>query len=307
MAILGDSAAAAAIDAFGSVGIAMVTPFQDDGSIDYAAVEKVAGHLVDEGNNMLVVSGTTGESPTTTDDEKIELLHVVRGVVGDRAKIVAGTGNNVTAHTIDLSQRSAAAGADGILVVTPYYSKPTQPAIAAHMRAAADSTDLPVMLYDIPGRSGVPINMETLIELAEHPNILAVKDAKGDLFASAQVMNQSSLVYYSGEDALNLPLLSLGGIGIVSVAGHVCTDLFAQMVKAAAENDLLTARALSHKAANIVDALMNHMPGVISAKAALQAQGILDNRGVRMPLLPADEEQMAFITAQLTRSGYLSE
>ncbi|AZT94015.1 4-hydroxy-tetrahydrodipicolinate synthase [Brevibacterium aurantiacum] len=307
MAILGDSAAAAAIDAFGTVGTAMVTPFKDDGTIDYPAVEKVANHLVDLGNDMLVVSGTTGESPTTADDEKIELLKVVRGVIGDRAKIIAGTGNNVTAHTIDLSKRSAAAGADGILIVTPYYSKPTQPAIAAHMRAAADSTDLPVMLYDIPGRSGVPIRTETLLGLADHPNILAVKDAKGDLFASAQVMNRSSLVYYSGEDALNLPLLALGALGVVSVAGHVCTPRFAEMVAAVANNDLTTARAIAHETADMVDALMNHMPGVISAKAALQAQGILDNRGTRMPLLPADEEQMALVTAQLTRSGYLSE
>lgn len=307
MAILGDSAAAAAIDAFGTVGTAMVTPFKDDGTIDYAAVEKVATHLVDLGNNMLVVSGTTGESPTTTDDEKLELLKVVRGVIGTRAKIIAGTGNNVTSHTVDLSKRSAAAGADGILIVTPYYSKPTQPAIAAHMRAAADATDLPVMLYDIPGRAGVPITPATMLEIADHPNILAIKDAKGDLFASAQVMNHSSLVFYSGEDALNLPLLSLGALGVVSVAGHVCTPEFADMVDAVANNDLRTARAISFATADMVDALMNHMPGAISAKAALQAQGILDNRGMRMPLLPADEEQMALVTAQLTRSGYLSE
>ena len=285
----------------------MVTPFNDDGTIDWAGVEKVADHLVNLGNDMLVVSGTTGESPTTTDDEKIELLRVVRGAVGTRAKLIAGTGNNVTAHTVDLSERSAAAGADGLLVVTPYYSKPTQPAIAAHMRAAADSTDLPVMLYDIPGRSGVPITPETLLGLADHPNILAVKDAKGDLFASQTVMAESSLVYYSGEDALNLPLLAIGALGLVSVAGHVCSDRFAAMVQAVYDNDLDTARRLSYETAGVVDALMNHMPGVISAKAALQAQGILTNRGTRMPLLPADEEQTAFVTAQLTRSGYLSE
>lgn len=305
MAILGDEAAQAAIDAFGTVGTAMITPLHDDGSIDYKSVEKVANHLVELGNDMLVVSGTTGESPTTSDDEKIELLRVVRGAVGQRTKIIAGTGNNVTAHTLDLTKRSAEAGADGILLVTPYYSKPSQAAIAAHMRLTADATDLPVMLYDIPGRSGVPIDTETLISLADHPNILAVKDAKGDLFASATVMAESSLTYYSGEDALNLPLLSLGAVGIVSVAGHVCTDKFASMVTAVADNDLTTARALSLETNRIVDALMNHMPGVSSAKAALQAQGVLENRVTRMPLLPADEEQMAFVSAQLTRSGYL--
>ncbi|RAF17705.1 4-hydroxy-tetrahydrodipicolinate synthase, partial [Burkholderia multivorans] len=141
----------------------------------------------------------------------------------------------------------------------------------------------------------------------DHPNILAVKDAKGDLFASQTVMAESSLVYYSGEDALNLPLLAIGALGLVSVAGHVCSDRFAAMVQAVYDNDLDTARRLSYETAGVVDALMNHMPGVISAKAALQAQGILTNRGTRMPLLPADEEQTAFVTAQLTRSGYLSE
>src|SRR5699024_5346371 len=201
---------------------------------------------------------------------------------------------NVTAHTIDLSRRSAAAGADGILSVTPYYSKPTQPAIAAHMRAAPHSTHLPLSLYDIPGRAGAPIIPDTHLRLSHRPTILPGDDAKGDHFASSFVMNNSSLVYYSGEDALNLPLLSLGALGLVSVAGHVCSDRFASMVRAVANNDLYTARTLSRETADVVDALMNHMPGVISAKAALQAQGILDNRDVRMPLLPADEEQVAF-------------
>src|SRR5699024_10601895 len=190
MAILGDSAAAAAIDAFGTVGTAMVTPFKSDGTIDYPAVEKVAEHLVALGNDMLVVSGTTGESPTTTDDEKIELLHVVRGVIGNRAKIIAGTGNNVTAHTIDLSRRSAAAhppippaprpaawAAAALPAAPPRCWTPAPPAIEAHTRAAAGSTDPPVMLYDIPGRAGAPIITDTLLRLSDHPNILAVKDA----------------------------------------------------------------------------------------------------------------------------------
>ena len=293
---------------FGAVGTAMVTPLTEDGhGVDLDAAQRLADHVVRHGNDMIVVSGTTGEAPTLTDVEKLELARAVKSAVDPEITVVAGVGTYDTAHSIDLAREHAKLGVDGLLVVTPYYSKPSQAGIIAHTTAIADSTDLPVMLYDIPGRAGAPIITDTLLRLSDHPNILAVKDAKGDLFASSFVMNNSSLVYYSGEDALNLPLLSLGALGLVSVAGHVCSDRFASMVRAVANNDLYTARTLSRQTADVVDALMNHMPGVISAKAALQAQGILDNRDVRMPLLPADEEQVAFVTAQLTRSGYLSE
>ncbi len=300
-----DAAAAPAREAFGTNGTAMITPFTRDGAVDYAAVEATAAHLVDLGNDMLVVSGTTGESPTTSDAEKKRLIEVVLSAVGDRARVVAGAGNNDTAHTLEIAKQAAAAGAHGLLVVSPYYSKPPQSGIQAHLRTVADATDLPVMLYDIPGRTGVPIASETLIELSSHPNILAVKDAKGDLAESMRVMSESSLVYYSGEDALNLPLLAAGAIGVVSVVGHVCADRFASMVAAVEANDLDTARRVAHEVLPVVDAVMNHMPGAVSAKAVLELQGVIPTRATRMPLLPAADDQVEFLRDRLRRSGYL--
>lgn len=286
-------------DAFGTVGTAMITPFAPNGAIDYDAAQVVANYLVQQGNDMLVVSGTTGESPTTTDEEKQQLLKVVRSAVGEHVKIVAGVGTNVTSHSIELAKQAQSAGANGLLVVTPYYSKPSQDGIRAHVEMIADSTELPVMLYDIPGRSGIPMESETLIRMGEHPRVLAVKDAKGDIAASTDVMTRSDLVYYSGEDALNLPLMAAGAIGLVSVVGHVAAKELARMVDSVHNNDLMQAR---HVAANLVptvDAVMNHMPGVVAAKAALELAGIIQNRGTRLPVLPATDEQMEFLRSKL--------
>ncbi|WP_349827649.1 4-hydroxy-tetrahydrodipicolinate synthase [Brevibacterium litoralis] len=295
----------AAVEAFGTVGTAMITPFTTDGRVDLDTAASLADHLVSQGHDMLVVSGTTGESPTTNDVEKQDLLTAVLGAVGDRARVIAGIGTNDTAHTEHLAQDAASAGAHGLLLVTPYYSKPPQAAIRAHMEQAASATDLPVMLYDIPGRSGVPIEPETLLALGAHPNILAVKDAKGDLASSMSVMAHDTLAYYSGEDALNLPLLAAGAVGVVSVAGHVLGAEWARMVTAVAAGDLACARSIAYDASDVVDAVMNHMPGAISAKAALELQGVVPNRVTRMPLLPATEDQVAFLRERLTRSGYL--
>ena len=286
-------------DAFGTVGTAMITPFAPNGAIDYDAAQVVANYLVQQGNDMLVVSGTTGESPTTTDEEKQQLLKVVRSAVGDHVKIVVGVGTNVTSHSIELAKQAQSAGANGLLVVTPYYSKPSQDGIRAHVEMIADSTELPVMLYDIPGRSGIPMESETLIRMGEHPRVLAVKDAKGDIAASTDVMTRSDLVYYSGEDALNLPLMAAGAIGLVSVVGHVAAKDLARMVDSVHNNDLMQAR---HVAANLVptvDAVMNHMPGVVAAKAALELAGIIQHRGTRLPVLPATEEQVEFLRSKL--------
>ena len=286
-------------DAFGTVGTAMITPFAPNGAIDYDAAQVVANYLVQQGNDMLVVSGTTGESPTTTDEEKQQLLKVVRSAVGEHVKIVAGVGTNVTSHSIELAKQAQSAGANGLLVVTPYYSKPSQDGIRAHVEMIADSTELPVMLYDIPGRSGIPMESETLIRMGEHPRVLAVKDAKGDIAASTDVMTRSDLVYYSGEDALNLPLMAAGAIGLVSVVGHVAAKDLARMVDSVHNNDLMQAR---HVAANLVptvDAVMNHMPGVVAAKAALELAGIIQHRGTRLPVLPATDEQMEFLRSKL--------
>ncbi|GAA2103181.1 4-hydroxy-tetrahydrodipicolinate synthase [Brevibacterium salitolerans] len=306
MAMIDDSAARAALSAFGRVGTAMITPFTAEGGLDRKAVEAVAEHLITAGNDMLVVSGTTGESPTTSDAEKAELVRIVRGVAAGRAKVIAGVGTNDTSHSIALARSAAEAGADGLLLVTPYYSKPSQASIVAHMGAVADSTDLPVMLYDIPGRSSVPLETPTLLELAEHPRILAVKDAKGRLDAACEVLSHGTLAYYSGEDALNLPLLAIGAVGIVSVVGHVASDRLSALVSHAANDDFAAARALAWELVPLVDAIMNHMPGVVAAKAALELQGVIGTRATRLPLLPADAGQMEFVRRALQRSEYLT-
>lgn len=291
-------------DAFGTVGTAMITPFAPNGAIDYDAAQVVANYLVQQGNDMLVVSGTTGESPTTTDEEKQQLLKVVRSAVGEHVKIVAGVGTNVTSHSIELAKQAQSAGANGLLVVTPYYSKPSQDGIRAHVEMIADSTELPVMLYDIPGRSGIPMESETLIRMGEHPRVLAVKDAKGDIAASTDVMTRSDLVYYSGEDALNLPLMAAGAIGLVSVVGHVAAKDLARMVDAVHNNDLMQARHVVANLVPTVDAVMNHMPGVVSVKAALELAGIIQHRGTRLPVLPATDEQVEFLRSKL--DGFLN-
>ena len=205
---------------FGRLLTAMVTPFKDDLSIDWAGVEKLAQHLVDTGHDGIVVNGTTGEAPTTSDEEKIEIIKVVLKATSGKAKIVAGAGNNETSHSIEQAEMAAKAGADGLLVVTPYYNKPPQAGIEAHFRAMADATDVPVMLYDIPGRTGMAIEPDTICRLAEHKNIVALKDAKGDVASTSWVIKRSGIPVYSGDDILNLPLLSVGAVGFVSVCGH---------------------------------------------------------------------------------------
>ena len=208
---------------FGRVLTAMVTPFTADGALDLDGAQRLAAHLVDAGNDGLVVNGTTGESPTTGDAEKAQLVRAVVDAVGDRAFVVAGAGTNDTRHSLELARAAQDAGAHGLLAVTPYYSKPPQEGLLRHFTAIADATELPVMLYDIPGRSGVPINTETMVRLAEHPRIVANKDAKGDLGRASWAIARSGLAWYSGDDMLNLPLLSVGAVGFVSVVGHVVT------------------------------------------------------------------------------------
>ncbi len=207
---------------FGRVLTAMVTPFTRDGALDTEGAARLASELVDQGgHDGIVVNGTTGESPTTTDAEKEQVIRAVVEAVGDRASVVAGVGTNDTRHTTELARQAEKAGAGGLLVVTPYYNKPPQAGLAAHFRAVADATGLPVILYDIPARSGVPIATDTLLRLAEHDRIVAVKDAKDDLGAASMVMANTDLAFYSGTDMLNLPLLSVGGVGFVSVVGHI--------------------------------------------------------------------------------------
>ena len=290
---------------FGRVLTAMVTPFHDDGGLDLDGAARLASHLVDDGCDGLVISGTTGESPTTTDMEKDQLLRAVLDAVGGRATIVAGVGTYDTHHTVELAQQAEKAGAHGLLVVTPFYNKPPQEGLARHFRASADATGLPVMLYDIPGRSGVPITTETLIRLAEHERIVAVKDAKGDLFASAEVMARTELAYYSGDDALNLAHLTQGAAGVVSVVAHVAAARYAAMVQAVSAGDLAEAIRLHRQLLPAVRAIMTRTQGAIMAKAAAQLAGVLDSRAMRLPLVEATEEQVAELRADLAAAGLL--
>ncbi|HEU5033790.1 MAG TPA: 4-hydroxy-tetrahydrodipicolinate synthase [Mycobacteriales bacterium] len=290
---------------FGRVLTAMVTPFTAGGQLDEAAAQRLATQLVEAGNDGLVVSGTTGESPTTSDEEKERLIRAVVEAVGDRAQIVAGVGTNDTAHTVELAHQAHKAGAVGLLVVTPYYSKPPQTGLLEHFRRIADSTDLPVMLYDIPARSGVPIHTDTMLRLGEHERIVAVKDAKGDLHETSKLLAQSSLAVYCGEDALNLPLLAMGAVGMVSVVAHVCTDRFVQMVRAVDGGDLATARQLNAAVLPAIRGLMTRTQGAIMAKAALQLLGVLDHRTVRSPLVDATPDEVELLRQDLAEAGLL--
>lgn len=296
---------AAAAAAFGRVGVAMVTPFDDRGALDLEAAVRVARHLVGQGCDGLVLSGTTGESPTTDDAEKVALIEAVVEAVGERARITAGVGTNDTRHSARLAEQAAAAGADGLLVVTPYYSKPPPAALHAHFRTVADATDLPVMLYDIPGRTGLRIGTETLLATAEHPRVLAVKDATGDLFAGSDVRATGALAYYSGDDLLNLGWLTHGAVGVVSVVGHVAARTYADMVEALDKNDVATARELHERLLPAVRAMMTRTQGVLTAKAGLELLGVLGNRHVRAPLADLAEDEVDLLRRDLAAADLL--
>jgi 4-hydroxy-tetrahydrodipicolinate synthase len=275
---------------FGRLLSAMVTPFRADGSLDVDGAAALATWLVDEqGHDALVISGTGGESPTTSDAEKETLLRVVVEAVGDRAKIVAGVGTNNTAHTVELSRAAEKAGAHGLLVVTPYYNKPPQAGLIRHFTTVADAVGLPIMLYDIPHRSGVPIATETLVRLAEHPNIVGVKDAKGDLAGTADVLRRTDLAYYSGEDAATLPLLSIGAVGVVGTSTHFIGPRTKDMIQAFERGDTAGALALHRQLLPLFTGIFRTQ-GTILVKAGLRALG-LPAGPVRSPLVDATEAE----------------
>jgi 4-hydroxy-tetrahydrodipicolinate synthase len=287
---------------FGRVLTAMVTPFTEDGSVDLAGAQELAAHLVDrQSHDGLVVLGTTGEAPTISDAEQRTLLEAVLDAVGDRAVVVAGVGTNDTAHTIDNARRAERLGAHGLLVVTPYYNKPPQAGLLRHFTSVADSTDLPVMLYDIPPRSVVPIEVETLVRAAEHPRIVAVKDAKGDFGALAWTLARTDLAYYCGEDMLNLPMLAVGAVGVVSVAGHLVGPRLAELIAAVESGDLAKAREVNESLLPVYTGIFRTQ-GVIMAKAALRELG-LPAGPVRPPLVDATPEQLAQLRADLADGG----
>ena len=285
----------------GSIATAMITPMTDDFAVDYDGAATLAAHLVAQGNDTLVINGTTGEAPTTTDAEKAEMLRVVRAAVGPDVRLIAGVGTNNTVHTMELAHQAVAAGADGLLVVTPYYSKPSQGGVLAHFWAVADATELPVMLYDIPGRSGIPISVDTLLRAAEHPRIVAVKDAKGDLAAATAVLRASDLAWYSGDDALNLPLLSIGAVGFVSVTGHVISQRLKAMRDAFVAGDVTRATEIFFTTEPVSVGLFR-APAVSLTKAALAMQG-LPAGPPRMPLLSATDHERRTLQADLAAAG----
>jgi len=293
---------------FGRVLTAMVTPFDDRGSVDLDAAAALATYLVDKnGHEGLVISGTTGESPTTTPEEQRDLLRVVIDAVGGRARVIAGAGTNDTAHSLGLARTAAESGADGLLVVTPYYSKPAQVGILAHFRAIADATELPVVMYDIPGRTGVKLSADTLARAGEHDRIVAVKEASGDLFAGSRLLRSTDLVIYSGDDALNLPWLAVGAVGVISVVGHLAGSRIAAMIAAIEAGDLATARKIDQSLLPAVEAIMTRAPGAVMVKAALQLAGLLPNRVVRAPQAEATDAQVADLRADLLAAELIED
>ena len=291
-------------DIFGSVCVAMVTPFDSDGEVDLRAGRDLAAHLVENGIDALVLAGTTGESPTTTDEEKVALLKAVREEVGDKARIIAGAGSNNTRHAVAMAQAAHAAGADGLLVVTPYYSKPSQAGVEAHFRAVAEATDLPICLYDIPGRSGVPIESATIRALAQVDNIKAMKDAKGNFLEAATLIQETGLAWYSGDDPLNLPWLSIGASGMISVVGHAAPQALRELVTAFENGDLTRAREINANTLNALARQQSALGGVAFAKAALRLQGI-DVGDPRLPVAAATEQQVERLRDDMTQAGVL--
>jgi 4-hydroxy-tetrahydrodipicolinate synthase len=287
---------------FGRLMTAMITPMAPGGAVDYDGAARLAAYLVDDMRNEgLVVNGTTGEAPTTTDEEKERLLATVLETVGDRAKIVAGVGTNVTAHTVELAKSAERVGAHGVLVVTPYYSKPAQDALAAHFTTVADSTGLPMMIYDIPGRTGAAVTTDTLVKLAAHPRIVAVKDAKDDLNATSHVLAHTGLVYYSGSDLYNLPLLSIGAVGFVSVVGHVVGDRLREMIEAHEGGRIADATRIHYEILPVYDGIFRNQAAVLT-KAALEMLG-LPGGTLRQPLLPASTAERQRLREDLTTGG----
>jgi 4-hydroxy-tetrahydrodipicolinate synthase len=286
---------------FGRLITAMVTPFTKEGEIDWNGVEKIAAHLVSIGHDGIAVNGTTGEAPTTSDEEKDQIIKVVRRVVGDKIKIIAGAGNNETSHSVEQAKNAAKAGADGLLVVTPYYNKPPQAGIQAHFTAMADATDLPLMMYDIPGRTGIEIESDTIVKLFEHKNIAALKDAKGNPAATSWVIKRCAIPVYSGDDILNLPLLSVGAVGFVSVCGHTVGSDLKAMLDAWFAGNSQGALEIHQKLLPVFTGTFRTQ-GAILTKAALNLMG-LPGGYTRLPLVDATDSQIAQLKVDLQAGG----
>jgi len=288
-----------AVNPFGQVLVALVTPFDTEGEVLWSDVERLVDDVVSNGADGIVVTGTTGETSTLTDAEKIKLVEVAKKVAGTRAKIIMGGPSNETAHAIQLAHESVKAGADAIMAVTPYYNKPTQAGVLTHFRMIADATDLPMIVYDIPGRAGIPVHYETILRLSHHPNIRAIKDAKGDFAEVSRVLNQTELIYFSGDDANVLPHLAIGASGLIGVTANIAPRPYRTIVDAVNAGDLATATAEHKKLEPLVRAVMTHVPGTVAAKYVLHGLGRISTPRVRLPLVGPEESEAATIEDEL--------
>ena len=279
----------------------MVTPFNKDGSVDWPGVETLAKHLVANGHDGIAVNGTTGEAPTTKPEEKDEIIRVVKAAVGSSIQVLAGAGDNETSFSVDQAKRAQKAGADGLLIVTPYYNKPPQAGIVAHFNAVANATSLPVMIYDIPGRTGVEIESDTIVKLFEHPQIVALKDAKGNVAGTSWVIKRCGIPVYSGDDILNLPLLSVGAVGFVSVCGHTVGKDLKEMLNVWFAGNAARALEIHQKLLPVYTGTFRTQ-GAILTKAALNMMG-LPGGVTRLPLVDATEAQIAQLREDLQAGG----
>ncbi len=290
-------------DLFGQVLVALVTPMTPDGEVDWPATEKHLDYIISNGADGVVVTGTTGETSTLTDAEKLQLVKVGKSVASGRAKIITGGGSNETAHAIQLYKASEAAGADGVMIVTPYYNKPTQAGVLTHFRLIADATDLPVILYDIPGRTGIPIAFETILRAAKHPNIVAIKDAKGDFAQASRVLNETDLLYFSGDDSNVLPHLSIGATGLIGVTANIAPLAYRELVDSTNRNDFDSALIVHNQLEPLVRAAMTHVPGTVAAKYIMHGLGLISSPRVRLPLVGPEEAEAAKIEADIDKVG----
>lgn len=288
---------------FGQVLVALVTPFTAGGEVDWPGVEKHIDDVISAGADGIVISGTTGETSTLTDSEKLRLIEVARDVSSGRATAIMAGGSNETAHAIELHRAAVKAGADAVMIVTPYYNKPTQAGILTHFRMIADATDLPVILYDIPGRTGVPIRYETIVRASKHPNIRAIKDAKGDFAEVSRVLNQTDLLYFSGDDTNVLPHLSIGATGLIGVTANITATPYRQIVDAVNAGDLHAATAAHRALEPLVRAVMTHVPGTVATKYILHGLGRISSPRVRLPLVGPEDGEAALIEEGLTLVG----
>jgi 4-hydroxy-tetrahydrodipicolinate synthase len=287
----------------GEVLTAIVTPFKDDGSVDYDRFRELALYLVDHGSDGLAVAATTGESPTLTDDERLELFRVAVDALGGRASVVAGTGTYSTAHSVHLTQQAHAIGVDGFLVVTPYYNKPPQRGIVEHFKAIAAASDRPIVVYNIPTRVVINIEPETMLRLADIPTVRAVKQANDDLTQASRIVDETDLDLYAGDDNLLLRFLGLGGIGVISVHAHIVGPQVKALIQAYRDGDSGAAQQIEDELAPSYE-LLQVQTNPIAIKAALNLLG-QDVGGVRLPLVEANESEVARVRDCLERLGTL--